>query len=458
MKRIELTMTEQEKYQIIKSLVDHDGNKNRAAVQLGCTRRNINRLIKKYQQEGKNAFVHGNKGRTPAHAITKEMKTQILALYNNKYWDATFSYACELLEKHDQISISPTTLSKILYDEFILSPRSTKKTKRFLSTKLKNMLKNASSKRELDHIHETIVAIEDAHSRRSRCAYFGEMLQMDASVHEWFGGVKTHLHIAIDDSTGNILGAYFDTQETLNGYYHVLYQILTTYGIPAMFYTDRRTVFEYKKKNSQKIENDTFTQFSYACHQLGVEIKTTSIPQAKGRVERAFQTLQQRLPIALRLAGIHSLSEANAFLNSYIKEHNAKFALTINHNKSVFVAQPELSSIQQILAVLTPRVVDSGHCIKFQNHHYKTMDDFGYQVHYHRGTKGLVIKTFDDQLFFSTNDKVYALELLADHEKCSRNFDFETPKEKPKKRNIPSSKHPWRNSNFLKFKDTRIPV
>lgn len=399
MKRIELTMTEQEKYQIIKSLVDHDGNKNRAAVQLGCTRRNINRLIKKYQQEGKNAFVHGNKGRTPAHAITKEMKTQILALYNNKYWDATFSYACELLEKHDQISISPTTLSKILYDEFILSPRSTKKTKRFLSTKLKNMLKNASSKRELDHIHETIVAIEDAHSRRSRCAYFGEMLQMDASVHEWFGGVKTHLHIAIDDSTGNILGAYFDTQETLNGYYHVLYQILTTYGIPAMFYTDRRTVFEYKKKNSQKIENDTFTQFSYACHQLGVEIKTTSIPQAKGRVERAFQTLQQRLPIALRLAGIHSLSEANAFLNSYIKEHNAKFALTINHNKSVFVAQPELSSIQQILAVLTPRVVDSGHCIKFQNHHYKTMDDFGYQVHYHRGTKGLVIKTFDDQLF-----------------------------------------------------------
>ncbi|MGN1156174.1 MAG: hypothetical protein ACI4TK_08355 [Agathobacter sp.] len=86
-----------------------------------------------------------------------------------------------------------------------------------------------------------------------------------------------------------------------------------------MFYTDRRTVFEYKQSRSTKVEEDTFTQFSYACKQLGVNIKTTSIPQAKGRVERAFQTLQQRLPIALRLAGITKLSEANVFLNSYIK-------------------------------------------------------------------------------------------------------------------------------------------
>ena len=117
------------------------------------------------------------------------------------------------------------------------------------------------------------------------------MLQMDASVHEWFGNTKTHLHIAIDDCTGMIVGAYFAEQETLNGYYNVFHQILTTYGIPAMFYTDRRTVFEYKKKNTNKIEKDTLTQFGYACHQLGVELKVTSVAQAKGRVERAFQTL-----------------------------------------------------------------------------------------------------------------------------------------------------------------------
>jgi hypothetical protein len=127
---------------------------------------------------------------------------------------------------------------------------------------------------------------------------------MDASVHHWFGRNKTQLHIAVDDATGAIVGAYFDTQETLNAYYHILYQILTKYGIPYMFLTDRRTVFEYKQKKSPSVEEDTFTQFGYSCKQLGIHIKTSSIPQSKGRVERMFQTLQSRLPIELRLAGI----------------------------------------------------------------------------------------------------------------------------------------------------------
>lgn len=174
--------------------------------------------------------------------------------------------------------------------------------------------------------------------------------------------------------------------------------------------------------------------------------------------QTACPSYQQRLPIALRLAGIHSLSEANLFLNSYIKEHNAKFALPINHTKSVFIKQPALSSINHILAVITPRTVDAGHCIRFQNQYYKTMDARGSQVHYHSGTKGLLIKTFDHQLLFSTNDCVYELELIPVHEKKSENFDPYDIKEKPRKRNIPSPKHPWRNSNFLKFKDHKIPA
>lgn len=186
-------------------------------------------------------------------------------------------------------------------------------------------------------------------------------------LHHWFGTDKTQLHIAIDDCTGQLVGMYFDHQETLNGYYNVFHQILTNHGIPAMFYTDRRTVFEYKQKRSKKAEDDTFTQFSYACKQLGVEIRTTSVAQAKGRVERAFQTLQQRLPIALRLAGIQTIKEANVFLNSYIKEYNAKFALPVKNTKSVFEKQPDIEMIDQTLAVLTERTVDSGHCIKYKN-------------------------------------------------------------------------------------------
>lgn len=429
LKRVDLRMNEQLKYEVIKSLVDHNGNKKAAALKLGCTTRHINRLIQKYKQNGKTAFIHGNRGRKPLHSFTESQKLEILTLYNNKYYDATFTYACELLAKNDGIFISPSALTKIMYENFIPSPRTTKTVRKRLAKELRTQQKNVSTKKKQDELQAAIVTVETPHSRRPRCVYFGEMLQMDASVHLWFGNAKTNLHIAIDDSTSRIVGAFFDEQESLNGYYNVFHQILTTYGIPAMFYTDRRTVFEYRNKKMNKTELDTYTQFSYACKQLGVEIKTTSIAQAKGRVERAFQTLQQRLPIALRLAGITTISEANIFLNSYIKEYNAKFALPINNNKSVFEKQPDCETINQILAVLTERTVDCGHCIKFQKQYYKTINECGIQVHYHKGTKGLVIQTFDKRLLFSVNNKIYELEVVPLHETVSKNFDLQPLKE-----------------------------
>lgn len=97
-------------------------------------------------------------------------------------------------------------------------------------------------------------------------------------------GQVWHLHLAVDDATGRITGAWFDTQETLNGYYHVFNQILTNYGIPYKFFTDKRTVFTYKKKNSPSLDEDTYTQFAYACKQLGVELESSSVPQAKAMV------------------------------------------------------------------------------------------------------------------------------------------------------------------------------
>lgn len=452
MKRIELKMNEQEKYEVIRSLVDHNGNKKAAAVKLGCTIRTVNRLIQRYKEQGKAGFIHGNRGRKPAHTFPEATVTDIINLYNSKYYDATFSYACELLAKHDGISISPSALSKIMYKNHITSPRTTKAVRKRIVQQLRESQKNTKSKKEKEELQTAIVETENAHPRRPRAAYFGEMVQMDASLHHWFGTDKTQLHIAIDDCTGQLIGAYFDHQETLNGYYNVFHQILTDHGIPAMFYTDRRTVFEYKQKRSNKMEDDTFTQFSYACKQLGVEIRTTSVAQAKGRVERAFQTLQQRLPIALRLAGISTIKEANAFLNSYIKEYNAKFALPIKSTKSVFEKQPDIEMINQTLAVLTERTVDSGHCIKYKNKYYKTMDAHGLQTYYHRGTKGLVIQTFDRKLLFSTNDRIYELDEVPEHEKSSKDFDIRPATETPKKRNIPNAKHPWRSETFLKHR------
>lgn len=450
MRKVTLSMKTQEKYEVIKRLAEKHITKQAAAVKIGCTPRHINRLLKKYLAEGKSAFLHGNTGRKPAHTLMPQDREAIIALYNNKYWDTNFTHCCELMEIHDGVKISPSCLRKILSHEFILSPRATRFTRKKMNKLLRDMHRTAKTDKEKRLIEASIVNVEDSHSRRPRCAYFGEMLQMDASVHLWFGDTRTQLHIAIDDCTGTIVGAYFDQQETLKGYYNVLYQILNEYGIPNMFYTDNRTVFEYRNKKMKDPEKDTFTQFGYACKQLGIEIKTTSVAQAKGRVERLFQTLQSRLPVELRLKGITTINEANAFLNSYIKEYNARFALPVHHSKSVFIVQPDLDSIHQTLAVLTKRKIDNGHCIRFQNRYYKTVDQRGLQVHYHKGVEGVVIQTFTGELLFSTQDKVYVLDEVPLHEQSSKNFDFRPTDEKPKKRKIPSPKHPWRTQEVTK--------
>jgi len=458
MRKVILKMKAQHKYELIKALVEKNGNKQHAALKIGCTLRTVNRLIKKYKTEGKAGFLHGNSGRKPSHALSEITKADVITLYNNKYWDANFTHACELLQKHDDIRISPTTLRSLLLREFILSPKAKRCTKKRVKNQLQQLCKNATLKKEKEQLELSLVSLEDSHPRRPRCSYLGEMLQMDASVHPWFGNTKTNLHIAIDDASGLITGAFFDTQETLKGYYNVLHQVLNDYGIPAMFYTDNRTVFEYKNKKMKDVGKDTYTQFSYACHQLGIEIRTTSIPQAKGRVERAFETLQSRLPVELRLAGIKTLSEANVFLNSYIKEYNAKFSLPLHHIKSVFETQPDSETIDQTLAVLTERKIDNGHCIKFDKKYYKLIDQHGLQVHYHKGTVGMVIKTFRNRLFFSTQNKVYALDKVPVHEQSSKVFDILPVKEKPKKRRIPGMKHPWNNRAFWEHHDNRLPT
>lgn len=451
-KRIDLTMEEQKKYEIIKRLVDEGGNKDRAALTLGITRRQVDRLVKAYTQRGREAFVHGNRGRKPAVAIPEQTRKDIISLYTMKYPDANFTHFTELLARNENISVSVSCVASILEEASILSPRVTKAKRKRLRQHLQQCKADAKHKREADRIQANLVAVEDAHSRRPRCAYFGELEQMDASPYVWFGNLKATLHIAVDDATGRITGAWFDRQETLNGYYHVFAQILKHYGIPYKFFTDRRTVFTYRKKQTPDIGEDTCTQFAYACRQLGVALEFSSVPQAKGRVERMFETLQSRLPVELRLAGVTELEAANEFLDSYIDEFNARFALPANHIKSVFETQPPDEKINLTLAVLTQRTVDSGHCLRFEKHNYRMLDGKGLQVHYRKGTKAMVVRAFDGSLFCCVNDnEVYALEEVPERLENSRELDAGYRKPEPKKRYIPPLGHPWRSKSFWKF-------
>ena len=451
-RKVDLRMEEQQKYEVIKKLVDTNGNKDRAAMTLGISRRQVDRLIAAYKEKGKAAFVHGNRGRKPAITTPDEVRNTVVDLYRNKYYEANFTHFTELLERNEGITLSVSAVTNFLEAEHILSPRVTKSKKKRVRKELQQQKAAAKTKKEADKIQANIIAVEDAHSRRPRCAYFGELEQMDASPYEWFGTEKTTLHIAVDDATGRITGAYFDKQETLKGYYNIYAQILRKYGIPYKFFTDRRTVFTYKKKKAPDIGEDTCTQFAYACKQLGTQIEYSSVPQAKGRVERMFETLQSRLPVELRLAGITDIDAANEFLDSYIDEFNAKFALPSDNIKSVFETQPSEETINLTLAVLRQRTVDSGHCIQFNNHYYRMLNSRGIQEHYLKGTKVMVIQAFDGSLFCSVNDEtIYALDAIPQNEKKSKELDLDYEKPAPQKQYIPPMNHPWRSKSFWKF-------
>ena len=451
MRKVELSLKEKLKYETIKKLVETNGNKERARIKLKLKSiRQINRLIAGYKQFGKEFFVHGNRGRKPKHALTAEFKDEIELLYNSKYFDCTYTQFTEYLAERENIFLSVAEVGQILREKYILSPRARKKTRKNIKKQLLAQKEKAKSKKELSKIQANIVAVEDAHPRQPRCINFGEEIQTDACIHLWFGKTKTALHAAIDDSTGHVVAAYFDNQETLNGYYNIYYQILTKYGIPYLFKTDKRTVFEYNRKGTTSDEDNTFTQFAYACNQLGTAIETSSVPEFKPRIERLFESFQLRLIPELRLANITTIEEANKFLPIFLDKYNSKFALCIDNIKSVFEKQPSKEKINLTLAVLSRRVVDTGHSICFKNKHYRTVNSVGTPIYFGKGTKCMVIEAFDKSLFATVEDSIFSLEEIPEVQAQSENFDKILPAE-PKRIYIPRMIHPYKRQSFEKF-------
>ena len=361
----------------------------------------------------------------------------ILNLLNIQLKEKIFSYLCQKWGRF---------LEKDIF--YLLESR--KATKKNLKKKLLAQKEKSKSKKEIAKLQANIVALEDAHPRQPRCIYFGEEIQTDACIHLWFGNFKTALHAAIDDSTGHVVAAYFDNQETLNGYYNIYYQILTKYGIPYLFKTDKRTVFEYNKKGTTSDEDNTFTQFAYACSQLGTSIECSSIPEFKPRIERLFESFQLRLIPELRLANITTIEEANAFLPAFLDKYNSKFALCIDNTKSVFEKQPSLQKINLTLAVLSRRTVDTGHSICFKKKHYRTVNSVGTPIYFGKGTKCMVIEAFDKKLYATVEDSIFALEEIPEVQLLSENFDEILPTE-PKKIYIPRMTHPFKRESFEKF-------
>ena len=454
MRKVELRMNEKLKYETIKELVDHKGNKNRAAKKLGISRRQVDRLIIKYKEKGKSGFVHGNRGHVPPKTLDKSISENIILLYKNKYYDFNFNHYKKFLGTKENIFVSYKFIYNTLTKAGILSPKARKKTKReYAKNKLlkEKKINLAMSEEQINTIVNHEVALEDSHPRCEKPKYFGEIIEQDGSIHVWFGGIKTCLHLAIDKATSTIVGAWFDYQETLNGYYHVLYQILTNYGIPYKFFTDNRTVFNYVSLNPDKrtSDKDVLTQYGYACKQLGIDLETSSVSQAKGLIERTNGTFQGRLVQELRFNNITTIDEANKYLiEVFVPDFNKEFALNYKKFVSVFEACPSDEKINYTLAVLTPRKIDNGNSIKYQNKYYQPYFNNELKC-FSPKTECLVIKAFNGDLLVSIDEQVLELKELSRNERFSSNFDDITEKVE-KAKYIPPMSHPWKLESFKK--------
>ena len=377
MRKVELRMNEQLKYEIIKEHVEHGGNKKKIALKLSITIRQVDRLIAKYKEKGKSTFVHGNRSRKLINTLDKSISEDIILLYKNKYQDWNFKHFYEWLIEKEHFRISYKFVYNTLTKEGILSPKARKKTKReFAKKKLfeEKKINIAMDDEQIKTIVNHEMALEDSHPRGEKPKYFGEIIEQDGSIHNWFGDKKTCLHLAIDKATSTIVGAYFDKQETLNGYYHLFYQILTNYGIPYKLFTDNRTVFNYMSLNPDKrtSDKDVLTQYGYACKQLGIELETSSISQTKGLIERTNGTFQGRLINELKLNGIITINDANKYLiERFVPDFNKRFAMDYKKFESVFETSPSLDKINYTLAVLTPRKIDNGNSIKYYGKYYQ---------------------------------------------------------------------------------------
>ena len=337
---------------LIEACINGQCTVKQVATALGLSERRVKQIKKEVKENGVKSIQHGNRGRKPKNTISDETRKRILELRSSyEYEISNFKHFQELLKERENIDISYSALYHILRNAGIKSPKRHRKTK--------------------------------LHHRRKRKECEGMMLQADGTPFDWFGnGQKYSLHGFVDDATGKITGLYMCKNECLLGYLEVLRQTLENYGIPISLYPDKYSVFFPPKKVNDHITIEEqlngrekgITQFGRIVEELGIEMFPASSPQAKGRIERLWKTLQSRLTTEFRINNIKTIDEANTFLITYIEKYNSKFSIEASSKKSVFLKLPKRYNLDELLCVRFERTIDNAGVFSINNSKFQIMD------------------------------------------------------------------------------------
>ena len=354
-KKVEYLMLKQKDLKratLIEACIKGQCTIKQVALALGLSERRVKQIKKEVKQNGVKSIQHGNRGRKPKNTISDITKNKILEFRRSyEYEISNFKHFQELLKERENIDISYSALYNILRNAGIKSPKRHRKKR--------------------------------LHHRRKRKEAEGMMLQADGTPFEWFGnGEKYSLHGFIDDATGKITGLYMCKNECLLGYLEVLRQTLENYGIPISLYPDKYSVFFPPKKVNDHITLEEqlngrekgITQFGRIVEELGIEMFPASSPQAKGRIERLWETLQSRLTTEFRINHITTIEEANKFLESYIEKYNSQFSVAAIKPKSVYLKLPKRYDLDELLCVRFERTIDNAGVFSINNSKFQIID------------------------------------------------------------------------------------
>ena len=328
---LRVSQREIQRMHVVRLTIEGRETVGRGAKLLGISPRQMKRLRRKMKERGVEGLLHGNRGKAPWNKTASEKMNQVLELARGRYQGLNDSHLTEKLREKENIALSRPTLRMILRQAGIAAVR-TRGVKRH-------------------------------YKRRERIAQEGALLLWDGSPHDWFGkeAGQCNLTAVIDDATGALLHGVFTLEEDAQSYLLCLRAILLEQGIPLGLYMDRHGIFsrndDHWSLEEQLAGEQTPTQVGQALRELGIEAIFALSPQAKGRIERLFNTLQDRLVQELRLAGISTPEQATGFVNGPFKaDFNARFAKPARENKPHGGPCPrELMSIGSAAFVIKPR-------------------------------------------------------------------------------------------------------
>jgi hypothetical protein len=414
MKRTLITMSvgEIERLEVVSQLVERLIKEKDAAVKISLSTRQVRRLKAAFKKEGRLGLIHKSRGRPSNNRMPDKDKEKIKKIIIGKYHDFGPTLAWEKLDEIHGFNCSDETIRQIMIESDIWKPKKRK-----------------------------------AHHRewRERKECLGEMIQFDGSDHDWFEGrnkgMKRYTLLAhIDDATGRLMGAVFARNESLMEVFKATKKYLLTHGKPVSLYIDRHSI--YKKNQRSMLDRASLTQFERAMEELTTGVIHARTPQAKGRVERLFGTLQDRLVKEIRLRGINDIESANQFLEDFfITDFNRRFAKEpkrrVNLHRQVNLQK---ENIDQILSRQEKRFVNNDFTLQYKNRIFQLEKSQLTLVL--RRDKVMIEERMNGEIKIRLRNKYLNFHQI--YTKPRQELFITALAKEPKKPWIPPQNHPWR--------------